>query len=466
MKKFTTYLVYVLCLFILFSGNSLFAQEKNLKTDSALWQKQLHVNKSNPILNDCDYTGANLTTKEAFASSSLTKIGQLNTGESCYAITVSGNYVYFLSGFYLEIIDVKDPTNPELLGKVFMQGSDNLCNVTVSGNYAYVSDVSNGVYIVDVSDPTVPVIVKKIPPVGSVSGHGVEIVHDTAYMTFGYYGLHIYNVKDPVNPQRIGAFDTTSYETFDVKLYSRYAYLAQNSNGLRVVDISDPSKPIEVGSYKVDLGSSNPEDCYSILINGQYGYILDQNYGIDILDLSNPTAPVRAKFINNLGPADNISISENYLYIANYAGPFRMFDISNPANPTEISIPQMLLDHAASQGSYIYAMSGPKLDIFRNDLLTGVENHKASLNEDINLAQNYPNPVNSLTTINFSILKPGFVTLKVFDLEGQQIATLVNKMKSPGDYKVKFNAVNLPEGIYIYSLEENGQTITKEMTIK
>ena len=68
------------------------------------------------------------------------------------------------------------------------------------------------------------------------------------------------------------------------------------------------------------------------------------------------------------------------------------------------------------------------------------------------LYQNYPNPFNPSTTINYSIKSAGLVTLKVYDILGTEVATLVNERKEPGNYDVTFNAANLPSGIYVYML--------------
>lgn len=68
------------------------------------------------------------------------------------------------------------------------------------------------------------------------------------------------------------------------------------------------------------------------------------------------------------------------------------------------------------------------------------------------LSQNYPNPFNPGTNINYSIEESGFVTLKVYDILGKQVAVLVNENKPAGNYMVEFNAANLPSGIYIYRL--------------
>ncbi|MEO6695391.1 MAG: LamG-like jellyroll fold domain-containing protein [Ignavibacteria bacterium] len=68
------------------------------------------------------------------------------------------------------------------------------------------------------------------------------------------------------------------------------------------------------------------------------------------------------------------------------------------------------------------------------------------------LYQNYPNPFNPNTNLEFGISKLGFVTLKVYDILGNEVATLINEKKNPGNYKVDFNGSNLSSGIYFYKL--------------
>lgn len=68
------------------------------------------------------------------------------------------------------------------------------------------------------------------------------------------------------------------------------------------------------------------------------------------------------------------------------------------------------------------------------------------------LEQNYPNPFNPSTTISFSIAKPGLVSLIIYDISGRRVRTLVDELMTPGVYKIKFDARNLPSGIYFYRL--------------
>ncbi len=69
------------------------------------------------------------------------------------------------------------------------------------------------------------------------------------------------------------------------------------------------------------------------------------------------------------------------------------------------------------------------------------------------LSQNYPNPFNPATTISYGIPVKSNVVLKVFDLTGSEVATLVNEEKPAGTYKVEWNAAGLPSGFYLYRLQ-------------
>ncbi|MGA9292102.1 MAG: T9SS type A sorting domain-containing protein, partial [Ignavibacteriaceae bacterium] len=88
------------------------------------------------------------------------------------------------------------------------------------------------------------------------------------------------------------------------------------------------------------------------------------------------------------------------------------------------------------------------------------------------LTQNYPNPFNPSTTISYQLPKDGMVTLKIFDMLGREVATLINnEQKTVGRYDVSFNANNLASGVYIYQLRvndavgEKGYTATKKLML-
>jgi hypothetical protein len=81
------------------------------------------------------------------------------------------------------------------------------------------------------------------------------------------------------------------------------------------------------------------------------------------------------------------------------------------------------------------------------------------------LEQNYPNPFNPNTTINYQLPKSGLVTIKVYDMLGREIQTLVNENKPAGSYNVSFNASKLSTGVYIYRIVAGDYVASKKMTL-
>ncbi|OYD17329.1 hypothetical protein CH333_01285 [candidate division WOR-3 bacterium JGI_Cruoil_03_44_89] len=81
------------------------------------------------------------------------------------------------------------------------------------------------------------------------------------------------------------------------------------------------------------------------------------------------------------------------------------------------------------------------------------------------LFQNYPNPFKLTTTISFALPKEGFVELKVYDVAGREVATLISKPMGVDQYEVPFDASNLPSGVYYCRLTFNGRSLTKKMLL-
>ena len=89
----------------------------------------------------------------------------------------------------------------------------------------------------------------------------------------------------------------------------------------------------------------------------------------------------------------------------------------------------------------------------------------SSFASKFNLNQNYPNPFNPSTEIRYQISQVGNVTLKVFDLLGREVATIVNEQESPGLHAVRFNGEGLASGMYIYQLRAGAYVETKRMVL-
>ncbi len=102
-------------------------------------------------------------------------------------------------------------------------------------------------------------------------------------------------------------------------------------------------------------------------------------------------------------------------------------------------------------------------DVDALDLPTSADNEV--LPATLELRQNYPNPFNPTTQIGYAVPEPTNVRLDVYNALGQQVVTLVNKYKSPGVYEVSFDATTLPSGAYLYRLQTESQTKSRQMLL-
>ncbi len=113
---------------------------------------------------------------------------------------------------------------------------------------------------------------------------------------------------------------------------------------------------------------------------------------------------------------------------------------------------------------YIDKIEG--VDRFSSDTITDVENDgNQSVPFEYKLVQNYPNPFNPTTTIKYSLRNPGTVSLRIFNILGQEVATLVNDFKKAGAYQVSFDASKLATGVYVYQLQAGSFIQFKKMLL-
>jgi len=121
----------------------------------------------------------------------------------------------------------------------------------------------------------------------------------------------------------------------------------------------------------------------------------------------------------------------------------------------------------ARTGNNLYAVKGAGApgQVTKYTAPTGINPISGEVPSDYDLSQNYPNPFNPTTNIKFSIPKQGFVTLKVFNSLGMEVATLVNEVTNAGTYIVDFDAGNLTSGVYFYRLQSDNFTETKRMML-
>jgi len=137
----------------------------------------------------------------------------------------------------------------------------------------------------------------------------------------------------------------------------------------------------------------------------------------------------------------------------------------NPFNGSETDLwgLDFVTNTPATASGFICGYEGALLKINVTPMTDLTVNN--SLVNDYNLKQNYPNPFNPSTTISFDLPKDDFVKIKIYDLTGRLISTLINTQLNKGSYSVNFNAGNLSSGVYFYILETTDFKDTKQMLL-
>lgn len=123
-------------------------------------------------------------------------------------------------------------------------------------------------------------------------------------------------------------------------------------------------------------------------------------------------------------------------------------------------------DIAVTGNSFTVTLDAQSVTTFVSDsIMTTSVGENFPLPENFNLYQNYPNPFNPTTQIKYSLPESGAISLKVFNLLGQKVATLYEGIKNAGTYEITFNGEGLANGIYVYQLKANNFVETKKLML-
>ena len=146
-------------------------------------------------------------------------------------------------------------------------------------------------------------------------------------------------------------------------------------------------------------------------------------------------------------------------------GPFNM----SPNDTQSIIVAQLIARGSSNLNSItkLRELSDHVQNIYDQNFqsVLAVQNVSTEIPDRFSLEQNYPNPFNPVTNLEFGISKPGFVSLKVYNILGNEVATLVNEKLSPAKYKVEFVGSNLTSGVYFYKLVTDGFEETRRMVL-
>jgi hypothetical protein len=220
------------------------------------------------------------------------------------------------------------------------------------------------------------------------------------------------------------------------------------------------------GDHAISTASSNADIlCYaSKYSSGETGVVVvNKSAAEQAISIDTKTIGVgqHCYIFSFTGGTDNGDFSQN-VYIngdgptAYQWGPYEdLFSIPADSYPTENGIK---FNSPAKSVQMILIEGG-------NNYISSIDKTGSEMPRTYNLYQNYPNPFNPSTVISYQTPASVFVTLRVFDVLGREIETLVNERQSVGNHSVQFNAAKLPSGVYFYKLEAGNYNNTKKLLL-
>ncbi|MBK8552300.1 MAG: T9SS type A sorting domain-containing protein [Ignavibacteria bacterium] len=151
--------------------------------------------------------------------------------------------------------------------------------------------------------------------------------------------------------------------------------------------------------------------------------------------------------------------SGDSVWLVRYNGPGNYSDDKASSIAVDVSGNVYVTGAGAGNGT------GSEFVTIKYSQSTGISQLSSVIPEQYILSQNYPNPFNPITNLEFGISDLGFVSLKVYDILGKEIKTLINENLNPGNYEIVFDGKGFPSGVYFYRLTAGEFTETKRMML-
>jgi photosystem II stability/assembly factor-like uncharacterized protein len=174
--------------------------------------------------------------------------------------------------------------------------------------------------------------------------------------------------------------------------------------------------------------------------------------------------------LNNSGLNDgglSLAIhSDGSIFAGGYSSTSRSNDLGQTWIPFTTGMLNCRITNLAFGNSDVLFAAAENMGVYRTtSAVTSVDEKESGIVNNFSLEQNYPNPFNPSTNIHYAISNRQLVQLKIYDVLGNEVATLVNEFKSAGNYEVDFNASKLSSGVYFYKLQAGSFIETKKMIL-
>jgi hypothetical protein len=327
---------------------------------------------------------------QAFSSSwwkdplNMRVVGQF--GGNVSRVAVHETLAYVGIGLHLHVLDVSDPNNPTEVGRLgpLSSGADQVSDITIVGQHAYVLSGYGGLHIIDVIIPSAPVEVGfydhnfSFMYAVAVSGHyayliaecifivvdveipaqptmaatyllecdayDLKITGNYAFLGSGWSGVTVLDISDPANPMQAAIIDETDGPVLSFDVLGDHLFVGEGlyncaggvcGGALHILDVIDFDNPVRVGYVKLVGSTPYSGQPYLVRATPQYAY-LNQGSKLQILDVSNPSTPISLVLYDTPGTVRDIEIVSNRVYLADELA-FRVINIADPTTPAELS---------------------------------------------------------------------------------------------------------------------------------
>jgi len=359
--------------------------------------------------------------------------------------------------FGLHILDRSIPEQSKLIAS-FSEITD-WGDVKIRDGFVYATSRAGGFHIYDLKE--IPHEISHLPLPGS--GFKIFLKDTLAFIGDGPAGLTIVNTKDPLTPNIIGQLELENRIIYNVQVQDNYAYVTFDRflsiPGFGVIDISNPSYPILVYT-----SPNFPDYVKGLFVDNNRLYVQGDYTEIKVYDIAEPLNP---KFLTqiDMGTYQNwdIFVENNLLYSIRGG----IYDISDLTNPIKLcDMPGTSMGMVKSN-QYLYIARG-FLGIYSYflDITSDINIQNGVEINTFNLSQNYPNPFNASTIIKFFLPKVSKVTLKLYNLLGEEVETIINNELTIGEHKLTWDSKHFPSGLYFYQLKTEDFTETKKFIIQ
>ncbi len=222
-----------------------------------------------------------------------------------------------------------------------------------------------------------------------------------------------------------------------------------------------------------ETDSSLREDFNTIVFSGNNIFagtgsnIYDTPYGNVFLSTNNGASWTETDSGLPNQPVNSLLVKGTNIFAGTGTGVFLSTDNGSSWTPENKGLTNTFIYNLAIAGNNLFAGTFNKGVWTRplSEMITGVKDKQNNIPVNYSLSQNYPNPFNPSTIIKYQIPKEGYVVLKVYDILGNNVKTLVDGYKTQGKYSVNFNASNLSSGVYFYQLRAGNFVAAKKLLL-